>query len=111
VRDYIHVNDLADAHLRALHYLTEHEGAHAFNLGNGLGFSVLQVISAAERIVGQPITYTIEPRREGDPPTLVADSCLAKRELGWSPQYTEISAIIETAWRWHQRFHGGIDVH
>ena len=111
VRDYIHVNDLADAHLRAVHYMNERSGAHAFNLGNGQGFSVLQVIRAAEKIVGVPIAYEVAPRRSGDPATLVADSELAQKELGWSPKYKDISAIIETAWRWHQHFHGSGSEH
>jgi UDP-glucose 4-epimerase len=102
VRDYIHVDDLAEAHLLALDYLQRHSGAHAFNLGNGNGFSVLQVIEAARKVTGRPIPYRVAPRRAGDSPMLVADSRKAQRELGWRPQYTDIGAIIETAWRWHQ---------
>ena len=106
VRDYIHVNDLADAHLKAIHYMDSREGAHAFNLGNGSGFSVLEVLAAAEEIVGQKIPYEIAPRREGDPAVLVADSSLAKQTLDWMPEYQDIKSIIETAWTWHQRHHG-----
>lgn len=102
VRDYVHVNDLASAHLLAGQYLTSHSGAHAFNLGNGDGFSVLEVINAAEQVVGQPIAYTIEPRRAGDPPILVANASQAKQALAWQPEYTDIKTIIDSAWRWHQ---------
>ncbi|HXG28755.1 MAG TPA: UDP-glucose 4-epimerase GalE [Nevskiales bacterium] len=101
IRDYIHVDDLAEAHLLALDYLGRNPGAHAFNLGNGNGFSVLQVIEAARQVTGRPIPYRVAPRRAGDSPMLVADSGKARRELGWQPRYTDIGAIIETAWRWH----------
>ena len=107
VRDYIHVNDLADAHLKAIHYMGENPGAHAFNLGNGAGFSVLQVIAAAEDVVGHEIPYEIVSRREGDPAVLVGNSTLANEKLDWTPQYQDIKSIVETAWTWHQRHHGG----
>lgn len=106
VRDYVHVNDLADAHLRALSYLDEHSGAHAFNLGNGSGFSVMEVIAACERVTGKAVAHELAPRRAGDAPYLVADSSRAKAALGWAPQYTEIEGIIRTAWDWHRRYHG-----
>ncbi len=102
VRDYIHINDLCNAHLLALKYLQTHSGAHGFNLGNGHGFSILEVLQAAERVTGQTIDYEVEGRRPGDPPTLVADSALAQQELGWRPEYTELEAIIATAWNWEQ---------
>ena len=102
VRDYIHVDDLARAHLAALDWMDQHPGAHAFNLGNGQGFSVLEVIEAARRVTGQPIPYTIEPRRAGDPATLVAGAELARQCLGWVQEYRDIEEIIETAWRWHR---------
>lgn len=102
VRDYVHVDDLADAHLRALEYMGSHVGAHAFNLGNGRGFSVLEMINAAGAVVGQPIPYEIAQRRPGDPDRLVASSGKARRELGWEPRYTDISEIIASAWRWHR---------
>ncbi len=105
VRDYIHVNDLADAHLKALHYMEQHEGAHVFNLGNGSGFSVLEVLAAAEKIVGQAIPYEKASRRPGDPAMLVADSSLARKELDWEPTYTDIQSIIETTWHWHSEGH------
>jgi UDP-glucose 4-epimerase len=102
VRDYIHINDLASAHLLAGQYLENNQGAYAFNLGNGSGFSVLDVISAAEHVVGNKIDYDIEEARAGDPPVLVADATLARQVLGWEPQYKEIEKIIATAWGWHQ---------
>ena len=86
IRDYVHVNDLCKAHLSALRYLNNHKGNFAFNLGNGSGFSVMEVINAASRIVGSPIDYCITKRWEGDPVVLVSDSSLAKQELGWEPQ-------------------------
>jgi len=106
VRDYVHVDDLADAHLRALDFMSMHEGAHAFNLGNGSGFSVLEMIRAASDVVGAQIAYDVVQRRPGDPDRLVASSAKARDQLGWQPRYTDIGAIIETAWRWHrdQRF-------
>ncbi len=103
VRDYVHVNDLAAAHLAAVEYMREHEGAHVFNLGNGEGFTVLEVIEAARRATGVDIAFERAPRRDGDPAVLVASSARARRELGWQPQYTDVGAIIETAWRWHQQ--------
>jgi len=102
VRDYIHVNDLCSAHMLASDYLTSHEGSFAFNLGNATGFSVMQVIQAVEEVTGQTIDFEIKARREGDPAILVADSNLAHCELRWTPQYTDISAIIGTAWNWHK---------
>jgi len=97
VRDYVHVNDLADAHWRALDYLETHPGAHAFNLGNGQGYSVRDVIVAAEQALGRKVPYEIQPRRAGDPPVLVADASLARRELGWQPQWTDLAKIIASA--------------
>jgi UDP-glucose 4-epimerase len=102
IRDYIHINDLAQAHILAGDYLANHSGAYAFNLGNGNGFSVLEVITAAERVVGHTIPYQIEQPRVGDPAILVANANLAERELGWKPHYNDIQTIIATAWQWHQ---------
>lgn len=102
VRDYVHINDLASAHLLAGQYLHKHDGAFAFNLGNGNGFSVLEVIKAAEEVVGKNIPFDIEEPRAGDPAILVADSSLANKELGWQPEYQNIKEIIATAWQWHQ---------
>nr|WP_321456058.1 UDP-glucose 4-epimerase GalE [uncultured Cohaesibacter sp.] len=101
IRDYIHVLDLASAHLLALDYMDKHEGAHRFNLGNGNGFTNLEVIETAKRLTNRPIPYEMAPRRAGDSGTLVADSTLAKTELGWTPKFDALETIIETAWRWH----------
>jgi UDP-glucose 4-epimerase len=100
IRDYIHVDDLADAHLRALELLTPATNLQ-MNLGTGRGQSVKQIIDACRRVTGHPIPTSVEERRPGDPAELVADSSLAQRVLGWRPKYTEIEAIVETAWRWH----------
>jgi UDP-glucose 4-epimerase len=102
VRDYIHVSDLADAHLLALGAL-ETRDRLIFNLGNGHGFSVREVIESARRVTGHPIPAEIHPRRAGDPAVLVASSEKAIRELGWKPRYSQIDEIIRTAWLWHQK--------
>jgi len=102
VRDYIHVEDLCRAHLLALEFLAGNQGAHGFNLGNGVGFSILEVIRAAEEVSGRKIPYDQAPPRSGDPATLVADSTLARNQLGWAPRYTDINEIIGTAWAWHR---------
>lgn len=102
VRDYIHVADLADAHLLALKAL-EYEQQLIFNLGNGHGFSVREVIEAARRVTGHAIPVEIHPRRPGDPAVLVASSEKAIRELGWKPRYTDLDAILHSAWAWHQK--------
>jgi len=103
IRDYVHVEDLAQAHLLALDYLNDQPGAQAFNLGTGHGFSVQQVIDAAAQVVGQPIAYEIAPRRAGDPAVLVASNTRAKTVLGWEPKWTQLPNIIESAWRWHRQ--------
>lgn len=102
VRDYIHVTDLVDAHLKALEYLLNGGESDVFNLGNGSGFSVMEVLEAARKVTGQQILFKEAPRREGDPAVLVADSSKAKELLKWSPKYTTISDIIKSAWKWHQ---------
>ena len=102
VRDYVHVLDLADAHLRAHGWMDREPGAHRFNLGNGNGFSVLQVIEAARKVTGRDIPYEIGPRRAGDPAVLVASSTQAREKLGWTPKFDRIEPIIETAWAWHR---------
>ena len=102
IRDYIHVSDLADAHLLALAALESHDRL-IFNLGNGQGFSVRQVIESARRVTGHPIPAEVHPRRAGDPAVLVASSEKAIRELGWKPKYTELDDILRTAWVWHQK--------
>ena len=101
VRDYVHVSDLAAAHLGAMRYLDNHEGAHRFNLGSGRGYTVREVIEAARKVTAKPISFSLAPRRVGDPPVLVADSKLAVEVLGWRPSFEDMPAIIETAWRWH----------
>lgn len=100
VRDYIHVCDLCEAHLLALNYLADFKGKTAFNLGSGNGYSIMQVLEAAERVSGRKIPYTIAPRREGDAGTLVADSSRAREVLGWKPRYDELDFIVKTAWVW-----------
>jgi len=103
IRDYVHVDDLAQAHLLAVDYMRGHEGAHAFNLGNGLGFSVTEVIRTAERITGREIPRETKPRRPGDPPVLVASSARARTELGWKPRHSSLEGIIASAWAWHAK--------
>lgn len=100
VRDYIHISDLADAHFRALEYLSDGGDSTQINLGNGLGFSVLEVIEAARKITGNKIEVKIEPRRAGDPSHLIADARRAAEILGWKPQFAEIETIIQSAWDW-----------
>jgi UDP-glucose 4-epimerase len=102
VRDYIHVSDLADAHLLALAAL-ESKDRLIFNLGNGHGFSVREVIDSARRVTGHPIPAEVHPRRAGDPAVLVASSEKAIRELSWKPGYTQLDDIVRTAWIWHQK--------
>jgi len=103
VRDYIHVEDLADAHLLALEALLEGKPTTVYNLGNGSGFSVLEVVKAAEKVTGMPVPYEIGPRRPGDPAVLVAAAAKAKAELGWKPRLSSLEKIIETAWHWHRQ--------
>ncbi|ADC62889.1 UDP-glucose 4-epimerase GalE [Allochromatium vinosum] len=102
IRDYIHVADLAEAHVRSLAHLRAGEGSGAFNLGTGQGASVLEVIAAAERVTGRPVPRAIGPRRPGDPPVLYADADKARRLLGWEPRYRDLAETIEHAWKWHQ---------
>lgn len=102
VRDYIHVNDLADAHLKALSFMQQQDGAQVFNLGNGQGFSVRQVLDAATEVTGSLIPHTLGPRRAGDAAVLVANSAKAQAQLAWQPKFTDIRELIETAWRWHK---------
>jgi UDP-glucose 4-epimerase len=108
IRDYIHVSDLADAHLLALNALETDMAAKSrliFNLGNGKGFSVREVIESARRVTGHAIPAEICPRRSGDPAVLVASSEKAVRELGWKPRYAKLDDIVRTAWIWHQKRH------
>jgi UDP-glucose 4-epimerase len=103
IRDYIHVSDLADAHLLALDRLRQGGESDIFNLGNGLGYSVKQVIDVARQVTGQDIPAKFEPRRAGDPVTLVASSERARQELGWKPSRHRLEDIIASAWQWHSR--------
>ncbi|MDR2670777.1 MAG: UDP-glucose 4-epimerase GalE [Oscillospiraceae bacterium] len=102
IRDYIHVCDLAQAHILAMEYLLGDNPSDIFNLGNGNGFSVKEVIRAAERVVGRPIPSEVAPRRAGDPAQLVASSEKIRRVLGWDPRRTDIDGIVASAWAWHQ---------
>jgi UDP-glucose 4-epimerase len=106
IRDYIHVNDLASAHILGLEYLLNGGDTDFFNLGNGGGFSVKEVISQTEKITGKKIKVVESDRRPGDPPVLVGSSEKAKTVLGWSPQYSDLNDIISHAWQWHQKRHG-----
>ncbi|MGM1046699.1 MAG: UDP-glucose 4-epimerase GalE [Bacillota bacterium] len=101
IRDYIHVSDLADAHIRAVDYLRRGEDSNVFNLGNGLGFSVKEVIETSKQVTGRDIPVVMEARRAGDPAVLVASSEKARSILGWNPSYNKLEDIIESAWRWH----------
>jgi len=103
IRDYIHVADLADAHVRALDWLDGASGANAFNLGTGHGASVRQVLDAVERVAGKPVPHSIGPRRAGDPAELVSDPAKANRELSWVPSMSDLETIVATAWAWHRR--------
>jgi len=103
IRDYIHVMDLADAHIKALEYLQSGGESEVFNLGNGQGFSVREVIETARKVTGRKIEVEEVDRRPGDPPVLVGSSDKAREILDWNPQYHDLSLIIETAWKWHQK--------
>lgn len=107
VRDYIHVSDLISAHLLALEKLMGGADSGVYNLGNGSGFSVLEMIEAARRVTGHEIPMVISPRRGGDPDVLVASSALAASELGWKPQVTSVEDIIRSAWDFHQKYPDG----
>jgi len=102
IRDYIHVTDLADAHVRALDRLAATDGSFALNLGTGHGYSVLEMIRRLEAIAGRPVQRTTGPRRAGDPPVLVAAADRAAALLGWQCTHSSIDEILATAWRWHQ---------
>jgi UDP-glucose 4-epimerase len=103
IRDYIHVMDLCAAHLRALEFMQRGaRGFNAFNLGNGNGYSVKQVVACVEKVIGATLPVERGPRRAGDPAVLVASSVRAQRELQWTPQMPQLEAMIETAWRWHR---------
>ncbi|KAJ3142789.1 hypothetical protein HDU89_000250 [Geranomyces variabilis] len=103
VRDYVHVTDLASAHVKALDYLAKHNTSNRFNLGSGKGYSVKEIIDSARRVTGHPIPAEIKPRRAGDPAKLIASSEKAEKILGWTRQYETIDSIVATAWNFHQR--------
>lgn len=103
IRDYVHVMDLANAHRLALNYLRTHNRSDVFNLGNGTGFSVKQVIDTARKVTDHPIPAKVSPRRAGDPAVLVASADKAKRLLNWQPRCPELETIIASAWNWHRR--------
>ena len=105
IRDYIHVNDLADAHILGLEYLLKGGDSEVFNLGNGSGFSVREVIAAVEQVTGLSIPVEERDRRPGDPPILIGTSEKARTILGWQPQYLSIKDIVAHAWQWHQKRH------
>ena len=107
VRDYIHVNDLAQAHILAMKYLCDGNDSNIFNLGNGVGFTVKEVVETARKVTGHPIPAKEEPRRAGDPSMLIASSAKAKEVLGWNPQYADLETIIGTAWKWHKSHPNG----
>ena len=100
IRDYIHVSDLCEAHLLALHQLKGGAASAAYNLGNGSGFSIREVLEAASQVTGREIPVRYGPRRDGDPARLVADARRARERLGWQPRFTDLASIIEPAWRW-----------
>ncbi len=104
IRDYIHVCDLCDAHLAAADFLGEHDRSTIMNLGNGSGFSVFEIIEAVQQVTGRHVDYDITSRRPGDPPVLVADASRARRLLGWTPRFDDLTEIVATAWAFHQRY-------
>ncbi|MCU1288022.1 MAG: UDP-galactose 4-epimerase [Acidobacteria bacterium] len=101
IRDYIHVSDLGDAHIRALEYLRKGGESTFINLGNGQGYSVLEVIETARKVTGKQIEMRLEPQRGGDPSKLVANAAKASKILGWQPQHPDLETIIRSAWQWH----------
>lgn len=102
IRDYIHVSDLAEAHIHAVEYLLNRGSSDYFNVGTGTGASVKEVLQAVERITGRPVPFTMGPRREGDPPSLVADSTKLQTKLGWKPERADLDRIISDAWKFAQ---------
>ena len=102
MRDYVHVDDLAQAHAKALDYLRDGGRSDIFNLGNGVGFTVKEVIETARDVTGHPIPAEVQGRRAGDPAVLVASSDKARSVLGWKPEKADLDTIIGSAWNWHQ---------
>jgi UDP-glucose 4-epimerase len=103
VRDYIHVTDLADAHVRALAHLWQGKPSMALNLATGRGYSVAEVVATIERVTGRAVPLRLAPRRPGDPPELVADPTRARTVLGWAPQHSDLDTIVATAAAWHEQ--------
>lgn len=110
IRDYIHIEDLVEAHIKALEYLFQGKKSDIFNLGSGDGYSIYEMLQAAIEVTGQDIPYTIAGRRAGDPPVLIASNKKAKEVLGWSPQITDVKEIIHSAWQFHKNFPNGFEV-
>jgi len=104
VRDYIHINDLCSAHLLGLEHLVAGGDSKAYNMGNGQGYSIKEVIDVAKKVTGNDFEVKLAERRDGDPAKLVADSSLLQKELGWAPQYTDLETIIRHAWEWEQKY-------
>ena len=109
IRDYIHVTDLAQAHILALDYLMKGGDNDVFNLGNGVGFTVQEVIDVARTVTGHPIPAKMAPRRAGDPAQLIASSEKAIKVLGWKPQYNDLNTIVASAWAWHKSHPNGFE--
>ena len=107
VRDYIHVTDLAQAHILAVKYLAEGGESNIFNLGNGVGFTVKEVIDTARKVTGDEIKAVVSPRRAGDPAQLIASSDKARTVLGWKPEHDDLEEIIASAWKWHSTHPNG----
>lgn len=105
IRDYIHVDDLIDAHILALDYLSEGNGSRVFNCGYGHGYSVREVVDKVKKVTGVDFKVRETGRREGDPPSLIADSSRIKKELGWKPSHDDLEYIIKTAWEWEKKLH------
>lgn len=103
IRDYVHVTDLADAHIKALEYLSKEQKSDVFNLGTGSGISVLELIDVVKKITGKELNVVSKERRQGDPDVLIADNKKAQEKLGWNPVHSSIENIIETAWNWHKK--------
>jgi len=103
IRDYIHVTDLANAHILAVEYLSKGNDSNIFNLGNGVGFSVKEIISASEKVTDKKAKINIAKRRAGDPDILIASAEKANKILGWQPKYTDINEIIKSAYSWHKK--------
>lgn len=109
IRDYIHVTDLAQAHILALDYLLNGGENNVFNLGNGVGFTVNEVIEVARKVTGHPIPAVVSPRRAGDPAQLIASSVKAKSVLGWKPRFDDLETIVSSAWNWHKSHPHGFE--